>query len=143
MLRENVREKESGTYGIQARLDYDKYPKEEISVTIIFGCDPKNQDKLSKVVIKQMQELQKKGPSEENLKKIKEQLIRERETDLKKNNWWIRKLDNMYYYNDLTGSLNEYNNIINKVTAKDIQELANKYFVMNNYVKVYLKPEKK
>jgi len=143
MLRENVREKESGTYGIQARLDYDKYPKEEISVTIIFGCDPKNQDKLSKVVIKQMQELQKKGPSEENLKKIKEQLIRERETDLKKNNWWIRKLDNMYYYNDLTGSLNEYNNIINKVTAKDIQELANKYFVMNNYVKAYLKPEKK
>lgn len=143
MLRENVREKESGTYGIQARLDYDKFPKEEVSVTIIFGCDPKNQDKLSKVVMKQIQLLQKKGPSEENLNKIKEQLIRERETDLKKNNWWIRKLDNIYYYNDLTGSLNDYNNIVNKVSAKDIQDVANKYFNMNNYVKVYLKPEKK
>lgn len=143
MLRENVREKESGTYGIQVRLDYDKFPKEEVSVTIIFGCDPKNQDKLSKTVIKQMQLLQKNGPSEENLKKIKEQLIRERETDLKKNNWWIRKLDNMYFYNDFSSSLSEYNNIVNKITAKEIQDLANKYFNLNNYVKVYLKPEKK
>ncbi|NSW46390.1 MAG: insulinase family protein [Bacteroidales bacterium] len=142
MLRENVREKESGTYGIQARLEYEKYPREEISVTVIFGCNPKNQDKLSKVVFKQIQALQKKGPSEENLKKIKEQLVRERETDIKKNNWWIRKLDNIYYYKD-KANIAEYNNIVNNTTAKEIQDLANKYFNFNNYVKVYLKPEKK
>jgi len=142
MLRENVREKESGTYGIQARLDYDKYPKEEVSVTVIFGCNPKNQDKLSKVVFKQIQALQKKGPSEENLKKIKEQLVRERETDIKKNNWWIRKLHNIYYYKD-KANIAEYNNIVNSTTAKEIQDLANKYFNFNNYVKVYLKPENK
>jgi len=142
MLRENVREKESGTYGIQARLDYDKYPKEEVAITIIFGCNPKNQDKLSKVVLKQIQALQKKGPSEENLNKIKEQLIRERETDLKKNNWWIRKLENMSYYND-KAYIAEYANIVNSTTAKEIQDISNKYFNLNNYVKVYLKPEKK
>ncbi len=143
MLRENVREKEGGTYGIQARIDYDKYPKQEESVTIIFGCDPNKQDKLSKVVLKQMEILMKKGPSEENLNKVKEQLIRERETDVKKNNWWIRKIENLYYYDDPKTSLDKFNEMVNAVNANDIKELANKYFSMSNYVKVYLKPEKK
>ncbi len=143
MLRENVREKESGTYGIQTKFEYEKYPRQKVSIIVIFGCDPKNQDKLSKVVMKQMEILKKKGPSIENLNKVKEQLIRERETDLKKNNWWVRKLENLYYYDDPKTSFDEFNILVNKVTPKDIQDLANKYFNFTNYVKVYLKPEKK
>ena len=142
MLRENVREKESGTYGVQTRLDIDKYPKPDITITIIFGCDPKKQDKLSNVVLKQMDILRKKGPSIENLNKVKEQMIRERETDVKRNGWWVRKLENLYYYGDPKTNIDEYNIQVNKVTPKDIQDLANKYFNNNNYVKVYLKPEK-
>ncbi|MCX7861786.1 MAG: insulinase family protein [Bacteroidales bacterium] len=143
MLRENVREKESGTYGVQARIDVDKYPKPELMITIMFGCDPKNQDKLSKVVLKQMDILKKKGPSIENLNKVKEQMIRERETDLKRNNWWVRKLENLYYYDEPKTSIDDYNIKVNKVTPQEIQELAKKYFSETNYVKIYLKPEKK
>ncbi len=143
MLRENVREKESGTYGVQARLDIDKYPKPELMITIMFGCDPKRQDKLSAVVLKQMDILKKKGPSVENLNKVKEQMIRERETDIKRNNWWVRKLENVYYYDDPKSSIDDYNIKVNKVTPQEIQQLANKYFSSNNYVKLYLKPEKK
>ncbi len=142
-LRENIREKESGAYGVQAQFEYNKYPQQDINVIIIFGCDPKNQDKLTNAAFKQMQILMKKGPTEEDLAKVKEQLIRERETNLKKNNWWIRKLENIYYYDDPKTSFANFNDKVNKVTTKDIQELANKYFTMNNYVKVFLKPEKK
>ncbi len=35
MLRENVREKESGTYGVQCRFEYEKYPRQEVSITVI------------------------------------------------------------------------------------------------------------
>jgi zinc protease len=143
MLRENVREKESGAYAIQTRFDYDKLPKQELAITIIFGCDPKNQDKLTDVCFKQIQILMKKGPTDDDLNKVKEQLIRERETNLKKNNWWIRKLENLYYYDDPKTSFADFNDAVNKVTKKDIQDMANKYFNMNNYVKVFLKPEKK
>ncbi len=80
-----------------------------------------------------MQELKKKGPSNENLNKVKEQLIRERETDIKKNNWWVRKLENLYYFDDPKTSLDDYNIQVNKVTPKDIQDLANKYFNETNF----------
>lgn len=143
MLRENIREKEGGTYGVQVIIEYDKYPKQEVSVNIMFGCDPKKEDKLSKIVLKQMEILMKKGPSEVNLNKVKEQLIRNRETDIKKNNWWLHKLENLYYYGDPKTSLDKFNEMVNAVNANDIKELANKYFNMSNYVKVYLKPEKK
>jgi zinc protease len=142
MLRENVREKESGTYGVQVRAQVEKYPKSYATITIIFGCDPKRQDKLSSVVFKQISILKKKGPSNENLNKVKEQLIRERETDIKRNNWWARKLENLYYYDDPKTSLDMFNILVNKVTPKDIQDFANKYFSDTRYVKLYLKPEK-
>jgi len=142
MLRENVREKESGTYGVQVRAQVEKYPKSYATITIIFGCDPKRQDKLSSVVFKQISILKKKGPSNENLNKVKEQLIRERETDIKRNNWWARKLENLYYYDDPKTSLDIFNILVNKVTPKDIQDFANKYFSDTRYVKLYLKPEK-
>lgn len=142
-LRESVREDEGGTYGLQVRDQIDKFPKSEYNLTVIFGCDPKRQDKLVDVIFKEMDKIIKDGPTEVDLNKVKETLIRERETDLKKNSWWIRKLENMYYYDDPKKSFNDFNNDVNAVKIEDIKAAAVKYFNMKNYVKVYLKPEKK
>ncbi len=142
-LRETVRENEGGTYGLQVRDQVDKFPKSEYSLTIIFGCDPKRQDKLVKVIYGEMDKIIKNGPTEEDMNKIKETLIRERETDLKKNDWWVRKLENLYYYDQPKTSFANFNDEVKAVTNEEIKAAAVKYFNMKNYVKVYLKPEKK
>jgi zinc protease len=74
---------------------------------------------------------------------VKEILIRERETDLKKNTWWIKKLENLYYFDEPKSSFNDFNDKVKAITINDIKEAAIKYFNMKNYVKVYLQPEKK
>lgn len=142
-LRESVREDEGGTYGLQVRDQVDKFPKSEYSLTIIFGCDPKRQDKLVKVVFDEMEKIVKNGPTEEDMNKIKETLIRERETDLKKNDWWLKKLENLYYYDEPKKSFADFNDNVKAVTNEEVKAAAVKYFNMKNYVKVYLKPEKK
>ncbi len=142
-LRETVRENEGGTYGLQVRDQVDKFPKSEYSLTIIFGCDPKRQDTLVKVVFSEMEKIVKNGPTEEDMNKIKETLIRERETDLKKNDWWLKKLENIYYFDEPKKSFADFNDNVKAVTNEEIKAAATKYFNMKNYVKVYLKPEKK
>ncbi len=142
-LRESVREDEGGTYGLQVRDQAEKFPKSEYGLTIIFGCDPKRQDKLVDVIFKEMEKIIKNGPTQEDLDKIKETLIRERETDLKKNDWWVRKLENLYFYDDPKTSVKEFNDKVKAVKIEEIKAAAVKYFNMKNYVKVYLKPEKK
>ncbi len=142
-LRETVREDEGGTYGLQVRDQVEKFPKSEYSLTVIFGCDPKKQDKLVSVIFKEMEKIVKNGPTEVDMAKIKETLIRERETDLKKNDWWIKKLENVYYYDQPKVSFADFNDKVKAVTNDEIKASAAKYFNMKNYVKVYLKPEKK
>lgn len=142
-LRETVREDQGGTYGLQVFDQAEKYPKQEYSLTIIFGCDPKRQDKLVKVIFSEMNKLIKNGPTEEDLEKVKEILIRERETDLKKNEWWLRKLENNYFYDEPKTPADEFNKVVKAVKTEDIKTDAQKYFNMKHYVKVYLKPEKK
>ena len=142
-LRESVREDEGGTYGLQVRGQVEKYPKSEFSLTIIFGCDPKRQDKLVSVIFKEMEKIIKNGPTEEDLNKVKETIIRQRETDLKKNDWWVRKLEDMYYLDETKLSLKDFNDKVKAVKIEDLKADAGKYFNMKNYVKVYLKPEKK
>lgn len=142
-LRETVREDEGGTYGLQVRDQVEKYPRSEYSLNIIFGCDPKKQDKLVDVIFKEMEKLVKNGPTDEDMAKIKETLIRERETDIKKNDWWLRKLENLYYYDQPKVSFADFNDKVKAVTNDEIKAAAAKYFNMKNYVKVYLKPEKK
>jgi len=142
-LRESVRENEGGTYGLQVRDQVDKFPKSEYSLTIIFGCDPKRQDKLVSVIFDEMEKIIKNGPTDEDINKVKETLIRSRETDLKKNNWWSNKLENLYYYDEPKKSFNDYNDNVKAVTKEELKAAAEKYFNLKSYVKVYLKPEKK
>ena len=37
--------------------------------------------------------------------------------------------------------VNDYDNMVKKVTAKDLKAIAKKYFNLNNYVSVTLRPE--
>ena len=67
---------------------------------VMFGCSPKMANKLTKAVFVIMKDLSKKGPSIVDLDKAKEAVIRERETNLKKNNFWLRKLESAYQNGD-------------------------------------------
>jgi len=142
-LRETIREDEGGTYGVQVQMMPEKYPNSEYALTVMFGCDPKKQTKLSKMVIDEIEKIIKDGPLQDDLEKVVETLIRERETNLKKNDWWLRRIENIYYYNDPITPIEAFEESVKKVTVEDIHKAAKEYLKPNHYVKVLLVPEKK
>lgn len=142
MLRETIREKEGGTYGVYVQGEISKIPEEEFSLIIFFGTDPKKQEYLTKKIFKQISSLQKSGPSKGNLQKVKEQIKKQFEVNLKENKWWLNRLENSHLYQYKLLNKEEYFKLIDSFTADDIKAFAQKYINLNNYVVLYLKPEK-
>lgn len=141
-LVEVIREKMSGVYSPQASISIEKYPKSECAVFVMFGCNPKQANKLTKAVFKIMNDLKKKGPSIADLEKAKETVIRERETNIKKNNYWLSKIESAYFNGEDLNQVLNFEEKIKSFNQTDIANISKICFNENNFVRVVLYPEK-
>ncbi|MDR1667407.1 MAG: insulinase family protein [Bacteroidales bacterium] len=139
-LRESMREDQGGVYGVQLSASAGPYPKPTYSVTVQWGCAPENADKLENAVFAEMNKIKTEGPQPVDLNKVKEIMIRERETSMKENAWWQNTLLNAYRYNEPPVSLEEFKKAVQAITAKDIKNIARKYLSDTNYVAGRLMP---
>jgi len=137
-----IREKMSGVYSPILIMPFQFLPKSEYLMIIFFGCAPNNADNLSNAVFKILKEMQENGPSEETMGKVKQQLIKQRETQLQKNEFWSALLTNMWFQNDDVTTIPNYVERLDKVTSKDIAGFLQKYFDIEHYVRVNTFPEK-
>jgi zinc protease len=142
-LVEVIREKMSGVYSPQVMLNWEKYPKPTCQLIVLFGCSPKNTEKLSKAVFGEIRKIRKSGPTDVDLKKAQEALIRKRETDIQKNDFWLNKIESIYYNGDNPANVMNYKDRVNAITAADVKEVVSKYIKADHYVRVVLFPEKK
>ncbi len=143
-LIEVIREQMGGVYSPQSQITMSKYPKADYDVMVMFGCGPKNTEKLTKAVFKIMKKLQKDGPTQVDLDKAKETIKRERETNLKKNNYWLNKIEQSYFLGEDVNLINNFDTRLQAISLEDIKLLSQKVFtIKDHYVRVVLVPEKK
>lgn len=138
---EKVREEEGGTYGVYVGGELTKYPKETALMQIVFDTAPSKKDKLMKIIFTEAANLAKTGPSEANLSKVKEYMLKKYTEDLKENGFWLGAIDEYLF----TGvdMVKGYDTIVNSITAKDIQMFANDLFKQKNEAEVTMtSPEK-
>ena len=140
-LLESIREDESGVYSIGAYPGSTHYPESEFGVTIYFGCSPDNVDKLVNGVYAEIEKLMKDGPSDVDLNKTKEKLLRERETNIRENRFWLNTLRNFDYHGASPKDVYKFNDFVNSLSADQIKKAANKYLVKDNFAKIVLMPE--
>ncbi len=140
-LRENMREEQGGVYGVSARLEVSKYPKQQYSITINWGCAPENVDTLVATVFKEMKVLRTGGPSEENMLKAREIMIRDLETNATMNQYWLNVMRNSYYYDEKTYKPEELKELINSISGDEIRQVAIRFFKDDHYLKAILMPE--
>ncbi|OFY76355.1 MAG: hypothetical protein A2265_11810 [Bacteroidetes bacterium RIFOXYA12_FULL_33_9] len=141
-LRESLREDEGGVYGVQAMLNVEKFPEPTYQIFIAFGTSPKKVKKLVKLVFSEISKIKNDGPLAEDVEKVKETLIRGQETDMKKNDFWLSKLESSQFDGDDISTLNNFDANVKAVTAEEIKQIASKYFCDKHYVKCILMPEK-
>ena len=138
-----MREDQGGVYGVSINGSSSKLPKPKFSITSTWGCNPENIKKLSQTVLDEMGKIKKDGPTDIDLNKVKETLIRERETRVKENGFWLSFLQNHFLFGDKLLSLEEYKTYVNSITGNDIKAVANKYLNTESYVQVALTPAPK
>ena len=141
-LREAMREDKGGVYGVGVNGAFVQRPKNEYGITIQFNTDPTRVDELVKTVYDNIDLLKKNGPSAEKITKVQETQRRERETDLKENDFWLSRIQYCDEYNYDINKLDEYTKQIDGLTIDKIKTALNKYFDLNNKVELILMPEK-
>lgn len=142
-MRENLREEEGGVYTVQMMDQVTEFPTPEYKIILVYPCGPKNVKKLNKIAFAQLKKVIAEGPTDEDLAKVKETLIRQDEEKQKENGYWLNKLESGFYHGGSFDDFGKYAETVQSVTKEDIKKAAEKYITLDHYVKVVLMPEKK
>ncbi|MBI2268768.1 MAG: insulinase family protein [Bacteroidetes bacterium] len=141
-LREAIREEKGGTYGVSVYGRPSHYPIQDYSLTIYFGCDPKNVNDLTKTALDVLENIKKNSAEEKDMIKIKETLRREYEVNFKENRFWLNAISNYYFDNENPVDILSVPKMAESLTSDDLKKAANMYLDQKNYAKFVLMPEK-
>jgi len=141
-LRENLREDKGGVYGVGIYPGMYKIPKPGLRITCTFACAPENVDKLAAAVMEEINDVRKKGCNAENLVKVKEGFLKERETQVKENNFWLSYITQAEKDGEKFSDLDLYNNWVNNLKGDDFKKFATKYINDKEMKQFILNPEK-
>lgn len=139
-LREVIREEESGSYGVQIRISHSRYPDEEYSIQISFGCDPERTEELSAKVLEILEEI-KVDINDETILKVtvtQRQAFEKAQTE---NSFWVSSIRSAYFFEDDVNDITAYPDKIDTLTEEKLLEVANEFIRMDNFLKVILYPE--
>ncbi len=142
-LREVLRKSLGGTYSVGVNRFLTWLPVGCYMTVIEFSSDPERADELAQVIFSEIESLKTSGPSENELADAKQELLREYETNLESNAYWLQMLQTSFAaarHADASQIL-LYPDSIKSVTHQSVQDAFRKYYDMNNYIQVTLLPE--
>jgi zinc protease len=120
---EKIREDEGGTYGVAVFGDLSNRPKEAFDFGIYFNTNKDMYEKLMGIAKAELQNVANNGPRPEDLKKVKEFLVKKHAEDLENNRYWMNCIQTLDCdgYNPMAN----YEAIVNGITADDVAQMAN------------------
>jgi len=143
-LTETLREQLGGAYSPSSGGGCARVPRQEYTLQVQFNSSPGNVEKLTKSVFALIDTLKTRGPDAADVAKVKEELTRGREVDLKQNGYWLANIvARDQAGEDITGLGDAYDAMIRGLTPALIQDAAKKYFDVANYARFILLPETK
>jgi zinc protease len=140
-LREILREELGGTYGVSAGFTNSPPIQSHGLVGIQFGSSPDNVDKLVAAALKEIERLKVEGPSADDLSKVKELERRDLETNVKQNSYWMGSMQTVHTYGWDPAGIARRDQRTERLTQDNIKQMFQKYFPMDRYTLVTLKPE--
>ena len=140
-LLNELREARSAAYATSAGGNLEAEPDATYSFFVWFGSDPQRVDELVEATWAEIADLQTNGPTDVEMSKVKEQVRREHETDLEENDFWLATLtDYASYPDEDLASRVDPQELLDAVSAEDIQTAAQDYLLDDQYIKVVLYP---
>ena len=119
---EKIREDEGGTYGVGVQGNLNNRPKETFMFLIGFQTNKEMYEKLMGIAIAELQNVANNGPRPEDLKKVKEFLVKKHAEDLESNRYWMNCITTQE--RDGYNPMADYNKIIENITSDDVANMA-------------------
>jgi zinc protease len=137
---DEIREKEGGTYGVNVATQSNKFPEEEKSLQLNFDTDTAKAANLKPIIFREIEKLQESGPTQEDLGKVVQNQLKDREQAKPNNGYWMNMLTGYYRYNVNFDRPENFENILKALTVKDVQKYAKKFFSKADLVDIVFKP---
>jgi zinc protease len=140
-LREKVREEQSGTYGIWVFSSTQKYPDNEYSVYIGFGCDPDRVEELTETVFHEIDWMRKGDIDDTYLQKTRNLLLGDLEKAQKENEYWLNGITTALRRRQDLSTIAMREILIRSLDAETVSEAARRALTPDQYIRVVLYPE--
>lgn len=139
-LREILREDMGGVYGVGAGGYLSRSPHQERTFSLQFGCAPDAVDKLIKAAFDELAAISTKGIGADYLDKVKQTYLRERETSMKTNGFWIDWLSASYRFKEDPTIVMDPSKVLARMTSANVQAAAKRYVDAKAYYQAVLLP---
>jgi zinc protease len=121
---ETIREDEGGTYGVRLGTSLVQHPVGKVFLRMSFDCNPLRADALKAILYRELNKIVEEGPTLVDFDKTIKNRLKEREQSREHNNFWSGNLYGYYVHGINSALAANYEDIINALTIKDIQDLA-------------------
>jgi zinc protease len=140
VFTEKVMEEAVGTYGVSLNIGSQKFPVQQATDLIMFDCDPERTNDLKAIIYKELDNLITTGPSEENLKRIVINLLKNRKESKQHNIYWSNALYAFYYTGVNVNDPENYEEILKKLTKEDVRKVARMFFSKADIEEIVFRP---
>ncbi|WP_223551644.1 pitrilysin family protein [Aestuariivivens sp. NBU2969] len=137
---ESLREQEGGTYGASARGSLYKEPLELAYLSISFDCNPDLAEKLIGIVYKEIEKIKQGEIQQNDLDKVLTNFLKEREESKSFNRYELSAISTWIIDGYNRNAPENFENIVNSITKKDIQDLTIKLLEDHKSYEIVFKP---
>lgn len=139
---ENIREKEGGTYGVSVNGTVSREPYQAYFLSIQFDCKPERAANLKSSVYAEIDNLIKNGVKKDEIDKIVKNINKENEQSKEHNSYWMNIIYNYYKTGININNPKNSSDILNSLSAKDVQNYAKRLFKAPDIVDITFIPNK-
>lgn len=137
---ETIREEEGGTYGVRVGASMSRWPREKGTLQIRFDCDPEKEKDLKDKVYRELDLLAENGPSDVDLSKTVENLLKTREQNKEHNGYYLDAIYNYYVHGINFDDPANYEDILKDLSIENVKKVMRLLYTDSNIVDVVFVP---
>ncbi len=137
-----LREKLTLIYSGSMSGRLSKIPRGQYSIATFLPCGPNNVDKVIAAINEEIATLQREGPTEADLNKVKQKFHQSHKKSMQENGYWMGHLQSSALLGTDPASILQAEQQIDGLTVEAVRNAARQYFNPANVLQMVLNPEK-
>lgn len=137
-----LREEEGGVYTLGVRSKFEKNPNGNFNLTISLPCAPARADELKTIMLQEIVQIQKTGPTNDELQKVLATLKNQYDKSIETNEFWMASIISYLERGEDLHQILAFKERISKINPEAIKRTAQNYLKTSFLLEAVHLPEK-